>query len=373
MEPLDFFSFIKTYGIWIAVGAVILFILLEEFARDFYRFLKRMWQGLFFRSREENPSPLEIELKPIQPEIEQKLIQPEIEQKPAKSEIKRTPPKPEIERKPTVTEIQTPIGHIRDLQALADGEETRLFSGKLEKQGGNVMQPVVLKLPISKEAAERLRQEESTLNSLHSQAEQYGKHLPRILGHFRMKDHRFALVLEKLDGLNLVQLRERFPLGIEPRHVIWIFRRTLSVLGYVHSQGVLHGNITPEHILVRPKDHNVWLLDWTRSINPRVSGQQFRLIHPIYGPPEAKRKQPALPASDLYALALCMIYALGGEPGDRNPPTGTPEPLARLIQALLRESPLQRPRDAWALYNQLEGIRDTLFGPHRFVEFIVDT
>jgi len=153
----------------------------------------------------------------------------------------------------------------------------------------------------------------------------------------------------------------------------WILRRCLSLLGYAHSQGVLHGNLTPDHILVRPKDHNVWLLDWTCALcNPEVSGQHFRVVHPIYGPPEARGNKPALPSSDLFSLALSIAFGLGGDPGDTRPVPTVPDSLARLLAFMLKESPLQRPQDAWGLYHEVEKIRDRMFGPHRFVEFVVE-
>jgi predicted Ser/Thr protein kinase len=270
-------------------------------------------------------------------------------------------------------EIQTPAGRIQGLERLADGDEARLFRAELLAADGSGTRTVVVKIAASDTGAEALGEEAATLRALAPEARQYAKHLPRVVTQFRLADQRPALVLEHLDGLTLTRLRERFPAGIEPRHLVWMFRRALSVLGYVHSQGVLHGNLTPDHILVRPRDHNVWLLDWSRAISqPRAAGQHFRIVHPVYGPPEAHQGRPALPASDLYSLALCMVYGLGCGPGEREPPAHTPEPLARLLRALLLESPLQRPGDAWALYHELETIRDQLFGPHRFVEFVVD-
>ena len=53
-------------------------------------------------------------------------------------------------------------------------------------------------------------------------------------------------------------------------------------------------------------------------------------------------------------------------------PRTVPERLARFIRFFLKESPVQRPQDAWEMYQALEGIRDEMFGPHRFVEFRVD-
>jgi serine/threonine protein kinase len=211
------------------------------------------------------------------------------------------------------------------------------------------------------------------LRLLQENAGAQGKHLPRVLDQFRSAEGRLGTALEALDGYTLAQLRQRFPAGVEPRHVLWIFRRCLSALGLAHGKGILHAHLTPDHVLVRPSDHNLWLLDWGVAIHrPAETGETFRAIDPLYSPPEARRGQPPLPASDLYALARCMIFTLGGDPARETLPPATPAPLERLIRALLKESSVQRPQDAWELYQTLDTIREELYGPHRFIEFVVE-
>jgi len=218
-----------------------------------------------------------------------------------------------------------------------------------------------------------VQNEAATLRALAHEAKQYAKHLPQLIEQFRSGDDRLITVLEYCEGYNLTELRQRFPDGVEPRHLVWIFRRCLSLLGYAHSRGILHGNLRPEHILVRPKDHNVWLLDWSYAIHrPAETGQGFRVIDPEYGPPEAQAHKPPLPASDLFSLGRCMVYLLGGDPRTGELPAATPDRLVRMLRFFLRESPLQRPQDAWEMYAELEKLRDELFGPHRFVEFRVE-
>lgn len=102
-----------------------------------------------------------------------------------------------------------------------------------------------------------------------------------------------AQLFERLDGINLCRLRERLPEGVPERHLIWILRRTLSVLGLAHSKGILHGNMRAAHIVVRPRDHNVWLVDWCWAIiEPKRTGQTFRCLNEDYSPPEARERKP---------------------------------------------------------------------------------
>lgn len=233
---------------------------------------------------------------------------------------------------------------------------------------------VMLKIGREPESHERLLNEANTLRTLNAHAPHYAKHLPQLLDQFRMANQAPALVLPYWsDSYTIRQLRERFfPEGIEPRHIVWILRRSLSVLGYVHSQGILHGHITPDHLLIRPQDHNVWLLDWCYAITrPKETGQTFHTIEPPYSPPEAIEGKPPLPASDLYALGQVMIYALGGDPHRQTLPPQVPQRLARFVEFLVKSSAVQRPSDAWKLYRELDSLRNDLFGPHQFIEFMV--
>ncbi|RYD38603.1 MAG: protein kinase family protein [Verrucomicrobiaceae bacterium] len=73
---------------------------------------------------------------------------------------------------------------------------------------------------------------------------------------------RHALVLRHPHGYwgSLAGLAARFPGGVDPRHCVWIWRRMLDSLHFVHSLGWTHGDLRPEHALVNPKDHAIRLI-----------------------------------------------------------------------------------------------------------------
>jgi len=203
--------------------------------------------------------------------------------------------------------------------------------------------------------------EARVLRSLHGKVAPQTKHIPQLLDQFTV-DGRAGVALQLCDGFTLSALRERFPAGIEQRHVLWMTRRGLSTLGHAHSLGLLHGNVCPEHILVRPRDHNVWLLDWTASVIARDE-DGFRVDNPPWSPPEVERKLPPLPSSDLYSLGRCMLWALGE--------TSVDDRFRRFLEYFVRDSARQRPQDAWEMYRKLDQLREQMWGPHRFVDFVV--
>ncbi len=197
------------------------------------------------------------------------------------------------------------------------------------------------------------------------------RHLPIVIDQMKTADGRLGTVFERVDGLDLNELRRRLPGGVPARHLVWMMRRALAILAWSHSRGILHGNIEPAHILVRPRDHMLWLVDWSWAVvNPARTGQGFKALNATYSPPEVHARKAPLPASDLYALGKCMIFASGGDPTDKRLPDMDAR-LARFLRFLTVESTLGRPQDALEMYSHVDRVREQIWGPHSFVELDV--
>lgn len=196
--------------------------------------------------------------------------------------------------------------------------------------------------------------------------------VPALLDVFSGPDGHAGVLLPWIDGIDGASLRARFTAGIPPEHVIWIGRRLLSVAGFAHKLGVIHANIEPAHILVRPHDHHVTLIDWCYAVlEPARTRQGFRVYNPDFSAPEVAENAPPLPAADLYAIGRCMLFLLGGDLGSGAMPDAVPDRLRRFVAYLTRPSPLQRPQDAFEMFHELDRTRAAVYGPHRFVEFVV--
>ena len=265
-------------------------------------------------------------------------------------------------------EVATESARYHVTSTLAEGDLATVFGGRRRQDGALVA------VKIADEAVDNdlMQAEIRALSSLRADDGPQLKHLPVIVDRFRTRDGRLGTIFELLDGYDLLTIREKLPGGIPARHVMWILRRCLSILGWAHSRGILHGNLDPAHIMVRPHDHNVWLVDWCYAIiNPAQTGQGFRCLNEIYSPPEVSERKPPLPSSDLYSLGKCMIYALGGDPVAKSLPEALDidERFVRFLKFFVRESPLGRARDAWDLYTQLDRLRKDIYGRHKFIEF----
>jgi len=263
-------------------------------------------------------------------------------------------------------EVKAEGGTYRLTSVVARGDLATVYGGTRSLPGTNA--EVVFKLADDAADNDLLQAEVRTLQRLSAAKSPQQKHLPVVLDQVRAADGRLGTVFERIDGLDLCSLRERFPAGVPQQHLIWIMRRALSVLGWAHKNGILHGNVEPAHLLVRPGDHNVWLVDWSWAIvEPAKTGQTFRCLNEDYGPPEARSRTAPLPSSDLYSLGKAMIYAAGGDPAAKTLPDSIDERLQRFLRFFVVESALGRPGDAWDMYKQLDNLREEVFGPHAFL------
>lgn len=249
------------------------------------------------------------------------------------------------------------------------GDISTVYGGDMDRTDGGRRQ-VAVKIADDAEDNDLIQREARTLALLTEQRSRQRKHFPRLLDQFKTPDGRAANVFGHLDGYDLVRVREKYPDGVPDVHLLWIFRRCLSALGWAHSRGVLHGNLEPAHILLRPRDHNIWLVDWSWSVvNPAMTGDGFKALNEPYSAPEVGERKRPIPPSDMYALGQCMVFAAGGDPATGAIPEHVDDRLARLLKFFTRTSPLQRAQDAWEMYTRLEALRDEMFGDHKFRRF----
>jgi hypothetical protein len=231
---------------------------------------------------------------------------------------------------------------------------------------------VVLKIADAPSDNDLMQHETRVLGLLLAHEDKTTIHFVPPRDQFRTADGRLGTVFERLEGFDLTALRDRFKQrgepGLPPRHLIWVLRRALAALGWAHKNGILHGNLDPSHILVRGRDHMVWLVDWCWAVvNPEQTVQGFKALNETYSPPEVAERGKPTPASDIYALGKCAIHLVGGDPATKTLPDNMDPKLARFIKYMCVESQGGRAQDAWELYLQIDRIRQQIWGAHEFI------
>jgi serine/threonine protein kinase len=224
-----------------------------------------------------------------------------------------------------------------------------------------------------------LEQEARVLKTLRDGAsgtKAMGEFFPELVESFStVATDRRVNVFAWRDGfVPLPSVVREYPRGLDPRHFVWIYNRLLSVLGFAHSQGVVHGAIVPPNILIHPDSHGLMLVGWTFSAD---AGSPLRAISAdwrAWYPPEVTAKRAASSATDLYLAARCMGYVLSGDASVPPAlPDGTPPAFKRFLESCLLTAQARRPADAFALYDSFADITRKVYGSRRFVKLELST
>jgi serine/threonine protein kinase len=203
-----------------------------------------------------------------------------------------------------------------------------------------------IKISSAPGAASRYAREAEVLQELHA----ISSLLPEVFAHGPVDgdSSRHTLVLAHPNGYwgSLADLNEHFPNGIDPRHAVWIWRRMLDILRFVHAQGWSHRDVRPEHALVHPEDHAVRLISWGSA-----------------------QKNTDNAAADLLRCARTVLVLLSGSAGSL--PSAVPPALAKLLTRASQDEAFCRTQGAQGLDDMLRAAALEAFGPPSFVPLII--
>jgi len=162
------------------------------------------------------------------------------------------------------------------------------------------------------------------------------------------------------------EVRRAFPGGIEPRASVWVWRRILETLAFLHSAGFCHGAVLPAHLLVQDGEHGVLLVGYG------CSGRLGDALRPF--PSEQKPFYPAdlsalgrlSPALDIAMSARSVAFLLGGTPSGELP-RAVPPKLATLLHRIGWEGVPANPSfSAWKLREDAGALAAEAYGPPAF-------
>jgi serine/threonine protein kinase len=166
---------------------------------------------------------------------------------------------------------------------------------------------------------------------------------------------RQALMLRHPTGFwgSLQDVQQANPQGIDARHAVWIWRRMLEVLAFVHGAGWVHHDLSPAHALVHPRDHGVLLIGWSRA--RQLSGSAH----------------VAAEGRDLMQAAWTVRALLHGGAAAGEPGLGahTPAPLAALLRQCSEDAAFCERLGAQGIEQALSTASREAFGAPQFVHF----
>ncbi len=143
-----------------------------------------------------------------------------------------------------------------------------------------------------------------------------------------------------------------------------LLQQSLPVLDYIHSQGIIHRDITPDNIIMRETDSIPVLINLgvvqelaTRLQLPDTPTPTTSIGKSGYAPREQIQTGQVYPSSDLYSLAVtCIVLLTGKEPeelvDDTNltwnwrPSARVSDELAEILNRMLSYQPSDRYQSA---------------------------
>lgn len=208
---------------------------------------------------------------------------------------------------------------------------------------------------------ELLAAEADALRLLEGMDAEYVMFYPSLLDSFAVADGRKRLranALAYLDGfVNLEEVRARYPGGLHPLDMAWMWRRVLWALGGAHESGVLHGALVPSNILIHPAMHGVVLADWCYSV-VRI-GDDYPSLRAIVGarrdwyPPDILKRHAPTEMHDIAFAARSMQFLTAG--------AAVPRLMSQYFERLVGQSAHQSAYDALA---EFDAILERLGAPY---------
>jgi serine/threonine protein kinase len=180
-----------------------------------------------------------------------------------------------------------------------------------------------------------------------------------------------CLVMEQIPGLNLEEYltAKRQPIN-ERMAIDWMSQLT-NILKQVHSQGILHRDIKPSSIVLRP-DGQLVLTDFGAATEAAADSleQSLQIQIPSYTAPEQYQKGEPSRKSDFFSLGRTFVYLLTAvHPISfyhsykdslqwRNKNENISPDFLDLIDHLMKEDPEQRPDSAVEIITAITDLAD---------------
>ncbi len=132
-----------------------------------------------------------------------------------------------------------------------------------------------------------------------------------------------CLIMEKINGQTLEEVRYLYPNGCSPELVLIWLKQTIDILRHLHEHMIIHRDIKPSNLMLRDfssnlKNAQLVVIDFggAKHFSVAASHRQSsstRLFSTGYSPPEQVTGRNVGPSADFYALARTAIELLTGK------------------------------------------------------------
>lgn len=263
-------------------------------------------------------------------------------------------------------------------QQIGRGEISDVYKGQRARWPTEL---VIIKILRDQKDRETFDNEWNVLQTLHQSkargADDFTALLPQFVFHGEISadanSGKRASIFRWISGFQhtFEDVMRAYPQGIPPRASIWVWRRILETLSFVHASGMVHGAVLPPHLLIQENDHGVRLVGYGSA--GRV-GEKLRTVSQTYASfyPQAGRSPLTLtPQLDLAMSARSIIALLGGDMGAATLPAAVPAPLADVLQRVARTDPTGTRENAWEIRTEIGELAKQIYGPPQFAPIVM--
>lgn len=168
------------------------------------------------------------------------------------------------------------------------------------------------------------------------------------------------------------EVLQAYPQGIPPRASIWIWRRLLEILSFIHGSGMVHGAVLPSHVLIQENEHGLRLVGYSSTGHIgeklRIMSDRFKSLYPQ----PARSPLTLTEQLDITMSARCIVAILGGDPATASLPSTVPSQLADIVQRIaLSEQAGTASENAWTIREELGKIAKNVFGQSQFIPIVM--
>lgn len=248
--------------------------------------------------------------------------------------------------------------------------------------------PVLLKIARNEADNDLLKAEAETLKALTEKFANekkperlYSFCIPKILDSFELKTEDDKSkpqvnMLEFFPGFISVEDIRKISIGVDGRTLVWMWKRTLGLLSWIHHFGYIHGAILPPHLMFFPdgsirdeRTHSVRLVDWCYSITKESKLKAWIPDYKDFYPPEVTNKNIIKPSTDLFMAAKTMIYLSGGDVKANKFNTRIPPQITAQIKKCLEPNASKRPQSVSDIFETFTSTVIDVYGKPKFHEF----
>ena len=158
------------------------------------------------------------------------------------------------------------------------------------------------------------------------------------------------------DLYSLSDVRRAYPDGVHPKDMAWMLRRLFMAMAFAHAKGIVHGAITPDHVLIQPELHGLVLIDWTAATEKepiKIVSPKWKSIYPDW----VFAKESATPSTDIFMAIECMKYVIGDQ--------YVPDQMS----AFFTGCQIKNLPPSWDLKDEFDQLLEQLWGRRRFRPF----